>query len=70
MSTRVGNLLGATLDDAAKTAAHVGILVSSSIGVLNGYFKDYRILNLDSYCLLLEVGGATYLMKTRRLSNS
>jgi hypothetical protein len=37
ISTRVGNLLGATLDDAARTAANVGMLVSSSIGLLNGY---------------------------------
>ena len=36
ISTRVGNLLGATLDDAAKTASNVGMIVSSSLGLLNG----------------------------------
>jgi Na+-driven multidrug efflux pump len=37
ISTRVGNLLGATLDDAARTASNVGMLASSSIGIANGY---------------------------------
>ena len=36
VSTRVGNLLGATLDDAARTASTVGILASSTIGIANG----------------------------------
>lgn len=37
VSTRVGNLLGATLDDAARTASNVGMAVSSTIGVANGF---------------------------------
>ena len=37
ISTRVGNLLGATLDNAAKTAANVGLIASSTIGLINGY---------------------------------
>ena len=37
ISTRVGNLLGATLDDAARTASNVGMCVSSTIGVANGF---------------------------------
>jgi len=32
----VGNLLGATLDEAAKTASNVGMVASLSIGTLNG----------------------------------
>ena len=37
ISTRVGNLLGATLEDAARTASIAGLLVSSTIGVANGF---------------------------------
>jgi hypothetical protein len=33
----VGNLLGATLDDAAQTASIVGIIANTSIGFVNGY---------------------------------
>lgn len=40
----MGNLLGATLDDAAKTASNVGMLVSSSIGLLNGYVTTPQYL--------------------------
>jgi multidrug resistance protein, MATE family len=36
LSTRVGNLLGATLDDAARVASNVGCVVSATVGILNG----------------------------------
>ena len=36
VSTRVGNLLGATLGDAARIASNVGLIVSSSVGIVNG----------------------------------
>jgi len=44
ISTRVGNLLGATLDDAARTASNVGMLVSSCIGLLNGYVNHCSLV--------------------------
>ena len=34
-STRIGNLVGATLSDAAKTASQVGLLYGMAIGLLN-----------------------------------
>jgi hypothetical protein len=67
VSTRVGNLLGATLDDAARTASNVGMAVSSSIGLVNGYSPFHvDILTSDWCCLSLGNGGHICSMMIRK----
>lgn len=41
----MGNLLGATLDDAARTASNVGMIASTSIGIVNGYISGISLVN-------------------------
>ena len=60
VSTRVGNLLGATLDDAARTASNVGMLISSSIGTLNGYSYICQVLTQVLYYSLPDIVGDIY----------
>jgi multidrug resistance protein, MATE family len=72
VSTRVGNLLGATLDDAARIASNVGLLASSSVGILNGYLSPSCLevyLWVDWCCLLRGKGGHISSTMIRKLSN-
>src|SRR5271169_6858378 len=70
ISTRVGNLLGATLDDAAKTASNVGMCVSSTIGVANGLVPpgfSVGVMRVDLCCLWREIDGGIFLMMIQKL---
>jgi multidrug resistance protein, MATE family len=60
LSTRVGNLLGATLGDAARVASNVGCVVSATVGLLNGYFPIQKVINI-SFVLYFLRGKWGYL---------